>query len=97
MDENANQFLVQTLYANRMSRKPLQKWALLQLTGKTKKWKNTAILSDNYHFLPAGVKTYGAYSPQGIRLIKKIGKKIQEATDEKLSTFLSYVCHPVIC
>ena len=65
--------------------------------GIQKKWKNTAILSDNYNFVPAGVKTYGAYGPQGIKLIKQIGKKIQEATDDKLSTFLLYVCHPVIC
>ena len=87
MDENANQFLVQTLYVNRMSRKPLQNQSLLQLAEKTKNWKNTAILSDNYHFVPAGVKTYGVYGPQGI---KQIGKKIQEATDEKLSAFLLY-------
>ena len=34
---------------------------------------------------------YGAYGPQGIKLINQIGKKkIQEATDEKLSAFLSY-------
>ena len=35
-----------------------------------------------------GIETYGAYGPQGFKLIKKIGKKeIQEATGEKLSTF----------
>jgi hypothetical protein len=28
-----------------------------------------------------------AYSPQGIKLFKQIGKKIQDATGEKLSTF----------
>ena len=33
------------------------------------------------------VKTYGAYGPQGIKLVKQMGKKIQEATGEKLSTF----------
>ena len=37
-------------------------------------------LSDNYRFVPVGAKTYGAYGPQGIKLIKQIGKKIQEAT-----------------
>ena len=31
--------------------------------------------------------TYGAYGPQGIKLVKQIGKKIQDATGEKLSTF----------
>ena len=34
-----------------------------------------------------GIETYGAYGPQGIKLIKQIGKKIQDATGEKLSTF----------
>ena len=54
------------------------------------KWKNIAILSDNYNFVPVGVETYGAYGPQGIKLVKQIGKKIQDATDEKLSTFFFY-------
>ena len=34
--------------------------------------------------------TYGTYSPQGIKLVKKIGNKIQDATGEKLSTFYLY-------
>ena len=34
--------------------------------------------------------TYGAYGPQGIKLVKQMGKKIQEATGEKLSTFFFY-------
>ena len=34
-----------------------------------------------------GIETYGAYGPQGIKLVKQIGKKIQGATGEKLSTF----------
>ena len=37
-----------------------------------------------------GVETYGAYGPQGIKLVKQIGKKIQEATGEKLSTFFLF-------
>ena len=44
-------------------------------------------LSENYHFVPTGIETYGAYGPQGIKLIKQIGKKIQEATGGKLFTF----------
>ena len=44
-------------------------------------------LSEFYHFVPVGVETYGAYGPQGIKLVKQIGKKIQDATGEKLSTF----------
>ena len=34
-------------------------------------------------------QVYGAYSPQGIKLVKQIGKKIQDATGEKLSTINS--------
>ena len=34
-----------------------------------------------------GAETFGAYGPQGLKLLKKIGKKIQEATGEKRSTF----------
>ena len=47
-------------------------------------------LSDNYHFVPMGVETFGAYGPQGNKLIKQIGKKIQEATRKKLFTFFLF-------
>ena len=33
------------------------------------------------------VETYGAYGSQGTKLAKQIGKKIQDTTCEKLSTF----------
>ena len=32
----------------------------------------------------------GAYGPQGIKLVNQIGKKIQDATGEKLSTFFLF-------
>ena len=51
---------------------------------KVDKYSN---LSDYYHFVHVGVETYCAYSPQGITLVKQNGKKIQDATGEKLSTF----------
>ena len=35
-----------------------------------------------------GLRLYGAYGPQSIKLAKQIGEKIQEATGEKLSTCL---------
>ena len=44
-------------------------------------------MSGNYHFVPVDIETFGAYGPQGIKLVKQIGKKIQDATGEKLSTF----------
>ena len=34
--------------------------------------------------MPVDAETFGADGPQGI---KQIGKKLQEATDEKMSTF----------
>ena len=46
---------------------------------KVEKYSN---LSENYHFAPVWIETYGAYGPQSIKLIKQIGKKKQEATDE---------------
>ena len=55
--------------------------------GEDKKVENYSNLSENYHFVPVGIETYGAYGPQAIKLIKQICKKIQEATGEKLSTF----------
>ena len=39
--------------------------------------------------VPVGVDTYGAYVTKGIKLVKQIGQKNQEATGEKLSTFFS--------
>ena len=60
-----------------MSRKPLEKWAQQQLVEKTKKVEKYSNLSDNYHFVPVGIETYGTYGPQGIdiKLVKQIGKK----------------------
>ena len=37
---------------------------------KVKKYSN---LSENYHFVPIGIETYGTYGPQAIKLIKQIG------------------------
>ena len=34
-----------------------------------------------------GVETYDAFGPQGLKLLKQIGKKICEATGEKRSTY----------
>ena len=51
---------------------------------KVEKYSN---LSDNCHFVPMSIETYGAYGPIGIKLVKLIGKKNQDATGEKLSTF----------
>jgi NADH:ubiquinone oxidoreductase subunit F (NADH-binding) len=50
---------------------------------KVEKYSN---LLDNYHFVPVGIETCGTCSPQGIKQVKQIGKKIQDATGEKLST-----------
>ena len=55
-------------------------------TREDKKVIKYSNLSD-YHFVPVGIETFGAYGPQASKLIKQIGKKIQEATGEKMSTF----------
>ena len=41
--------------------------------------------SDIYHFVPADIVTFD------IKLVKQIGKKIQDATSEKLSTFFQSI------
>ena len=51
---------------------------------KVEKYSN---LSDNYYFVPVGAETYGAFGPQGLKLLKQIGKKIQTVTGEKRSTY----------
>ena len=48
---------------------------------KVEKYSN---LSDNYHFVPVGVETYWSSRHQ------QIGKKIQRATSDKLSTFFLF-------
>ena len=53
---------------------------------KVEKYSN---LSENYHFVPVGAETYGAFGPMGLKLLKSIGRKMHEATGEKRSiTFL---------
>ena len=44
-------------------------------------------LENDYHMVPIAVETLGAWGPQGLHLIKCIGKKIQNQTGEKRSTF----------
>ena len=53
---------------------------------KVEKYEN---LSDNYHFIPVGAETFGAFGPKGLKLLKKIGRKVHEATGEKRS--MSYL------
>ena len=37
--------------------------------------------------MPVEVETYGAFGPEGLKLLKKIGSKIHEATGEKSLTY----------
>ena len=37
--------------------------------------------------MPVAVETFGAWGPQGLKLIKDIGKRICEVSGEKRSTF----------
>ena len=55
---------------------------------KVEKYSN---LSDNYHFVPMGVDCWDIWRHQGIKLVKQIGKKIQEANSEKLSCNLTSI------
>ena len=51
---------------------------------KTKKYQE---LANDYHFIPIGLETYGSWGPEGLKLIKTIGKKLKEETGERRSTF----------
>ena len=52
-------------------------------TEKSKHYKDLS----NYHFVPVATETFGAWGPEGHKLIREIGKKVQEVTGEKRSTF----------
>ena len=41
----------------------------------------------NYHFVPVVVKTFEALGSKGLELMKDIGRKICDVTNEKRSTF----------
>ena len=45
-------------------------------------------LSDNYHFVPVGIETHGAYGPQGITLVKQIGKNFRKLPVKNYPPFL---------
>ena len=44
-------------------------------------------IRNNYHMVPIAVETLGSWGTEGLHFIKCIGKKIQEITGEKRSTF----------
>ena len=46
-------------------------------------------LSENYHFLPVGIETYGAYGTQAIKLITQIGKKYRKRPVKNFLLFIS--------
>ena len=77
-----------------MLRKSLQKWAAGREDKKVEKYSN---LSDNYHFVSVGHMTLMVLKHQGIKLVKLIGKKIQEATSEKLSAFFQGISMAIQC
>ena len=41
----------------------------------------------NYYFVPVAVETFGSWGSCGLKLIKEIGKKLKEVTNEQRSTF----------
>ena len=44
-------------------------------------------IQKDFHMVPIAVETFGAWGLEGLHLIKCIGKKIEELTGEKRSTF----------
>ena len=54
---------------------------------ENKKFSTYSELLDDYCFVPIGIETFGAWGPEGHKLIKDIGKKLKEVTGEQRSTF----------
>ena len=53
---------------------------------KISKYKN---LTNDYHFVPIGIETFGCWVAEDHKIIKSIGKKIMEVTsEERLTSFL---------
>ena len=40
--------------------------------------------------VPIAIETFGAWGPEGSQVIKSIGKRIQDLTGEKRSTFFLF-------
>ena len=55
------------------------------VTRETQKISKYTTLAENYQFTPIGVETFGSWGPEGIKLIKSIGRKVMEVTGEKRS------------
>ena len=51
------------------------------------KFKKNEKLDKDYFLVPVAVETFGACATEKARLVKNIGKKIQDVTGEKHSTF----------
>ena len=43
-------------------------------------------LTNNYHFIPIAIETFGAWGQEGLKFIKEIGKKITQKTQDKNAT-----------
>ena len=54
---------------------------------KVVKYKN---LQKDYHMIPIADETFGGWGPVGAAFIKSLGKRIQEKTEEKRSTFFLF-------
>ena len=55
--------------------------------GKLAKYEE---LEKDYYVVPIAVETFGSWGPEGAQLIKSTGKKIQNLTREKRSTFFLF-------
>ena len=55
--------------------------------GKLSKYEE---IQKDYYMVPVAVETFGAWGPEGISLVQTIGKKLQDLTGEKRSTFFLF-------
>ena len=66
-----------------------QPGAAAEKAEKVKMAKYKPLQKDHY-LVPVAVETFGAFGPMGATLIKSLGKKMQDKTGEKRSTFFLF-------
>ena len=74
---------VDTLASSYLKETSMQSGSAAEKAEKSKLAKYEEIRKD-YYMVPVAVETFGAWGPEGAKLIKSIGKMIQDQTGEKI-------------
>ena len=80
---------VDTLAKSYLKETSKQAWSAAEIAEKAK-FKKYEELDKDYFLVPVAVETFGAWATKKARLVKNIGKKIQDVTGEKRATFFLF-------